>query len=166
MPRCFRNVKNIPVDYCNNNNLWMTSNIFETQLRKWDKELSKTKRKISLVVDNCTAHRSIALHYTKLVFLPPNVTALIQPRDQGIIRVLKCQYRRHLVLKLLAIIESSNQDMSAVSLVRKINLLCSTRLLVEAWELISKVTIINCFKKAKFCHNNSDLSDKEIIQFR
>ena len=137
----------------------MTSNIFETWLRKWDKELSKST-KIALVVDNCTAHRSIALHYIELVFLPPNVTALIQPCDQGIIRALKCQYRRHIVLKLLAIIESSDQDMSAVSLVRKINLLCSTRLLVEAWELISEETIVNCFKKAKFCHNNSHLSDK------
>ena len=42
MPRRLINVKNIPVDYCNNNNSWMTSNIFETWLRKWDKKAGST----------------------------------------------------------------------------------------------------------------------------
>ena len=34
MPRCLKNVKNLPVEYTVNKKAWMTSTIFETWLRK------------------------------------------------------------------------------------------------------------------------------------
>ncbi|KAH0820527.1 hypothetical protein GEV33_002264 [Tenebrio molitor] len=39
-PRCFKNVKRLPVDYKSNRRAWMVSEIFEKFLRDWDKELS------------------------------------------------------------------------------------------------------------------------------
>lgn len=52
-PRAFKNVKQLPVDYHANKKAWMTSEIFKTWITKWDRTL---KKKILLVVDNCTVH--------------------------------------------------------------------------------------------------------------
>lgn len=55
-PRCFKNVKNLPVKYESNKKSWMTSEIFLHEFKEWDKELRKKDRKIVVLVDNCTAH--------------------------------------------------------------------------------------------------------------
>lgn len=52
-PRCFKNVRSLPVDYFSNKNAWKTTWIFNEWLSKWDRNL---ERKIALLVDNCTAH--------------------------------------------------------------------------------------------------------------
>ncbi|GBN31364.1 Tigger transposable element-derived protein 4 [Araneus ventricosus] len=44
-PRCFKNVKKLPMDYKSNKKAWMTSDLFQKYLRQWDKELAKKKRK-------------------------------------------------------------------------------------------------------------------------
>lgn len=76
-PRCFKGVKALPVDYSANKNAWMTLEIFSQWLIKWDNEL---RRNILLLVDNCTAHSvSLNLKNIKLVFLPANITFIIQP---------------------------------------------------------------------------------------
>ena len=56
------------------------------------------KRKILLVIVNCTAHpRGLELTNINIKFLPPNTTAKLQPCDQGIIQSLKVHYRHQLV---------------------------------------------------------------------
>lgn len=47
-PRCFKNVKSLPVFYENNAKAWMTSSIFEKTLLQWDTELRKKKPKNSI----------------------------------------------------------------------------------------------------------------------
>lgn len=76
-PRCFKNVKSLPVRYTANRKAWMTSALFEEELRLWDRELVKKNRKIILVVDNCPAHPKIPFQNIKLVFLPPNTTSVL-----------------------------------------------------------------------------------------
>lgn len=94
-PRCFKNINSLPVTYESNNKSWMTSEIFERWLRTWDAELKLKKRKILLLVDNCPAHCSVdSLKFIKLVFSPPNVTSVLQPMDQGVIKSLKTHYRK------------------------------------------------------------------------
>ena len=44
-PRCFKNIKKLPVSYTANKKAWMTSSIFEDELRKWDTELSSKTEK-------------------------------------------------------------------------------------------------------------------------
>ncbi|KAJ4425373.1 hypothetical protein ANN_27988, partial [Periplaneta americana] len=56
--------------------VWMTSSIFGSELRKWDRELTVKERKILLLGDNCPAHsHDENLSNIKLVFLPPNTTS-------------------------------------------------------------------------------------------
>jgi len=51
--------------------------------------------KVALILDNCPAHQNIPNipNNVKLVFLPPNLTALHQPADQGMIAQLKLGYK-------------------------------------------------------------------------
>ncbi|GBN55241.1 Tigger transposable element-derived protein 4 [Araneus ventricosus] len=108
-PRCFKGVKNLPVNYANSYNAWMTSNIFKEFLLKWDKELKDEK--IVILLDNSSAHpaeEELHLKNIKLMFLPPNTTSIIQPFDQGIIRSLKFHYRKTIVQQIIKDIDSHN----------------------------------------------------------
>ena len=100
----------------------------------------------SLVIDNCPAHPNTqaSLNVIKLVFLPPNTTAKLQPCDQGIIQNLKVQYRKYLLIKLIAAIEAK-EDFSP-------NLLDALYLLCLSWENVSVQTITNCFHHCGFSH--------------
>ena len=70
-------------------------------MRSFDAAMAKAKRKVLLVVDNCTAQSHVAgLKATELLFLPPNATAKLQPCDRGIIKNLKTHYRSLMLRKL------------------------------------------------------------------
>jgi hypothetical protein len=154
-PRCFKGVKNLPVEYFSNANAWMTSVIFSNWLIKWDREL---RRKIILLIDNCTAHtNNLSLKNIKIIFLPSNTTSLIQPCDQGIIRTLKAYYRRQIREKIIA--ELDNRDQSdANAIAKKIPLLDALHLLAMSWKHVSKKTIENCFRKGGFSKINDETS--------
>ncbi|XP_050335026.1 tigger transposable element-derived protein 4-like [Bactrocera neohumeralis] len=140
-PRCFKNVKTLPVDYCANNKSWMTSQTFTDYLKKWDCELIKAKTKILLLVDNCPAHPQVHLHNIKLHFLPPNTTSVLQPMDQGLINSLKQSYRKQHLMKIMDLPEEANPT-------KAVNLLDAVNMLSVAWESVSKETIRNCFRHA------------------
>lgn len=55
----------------------------------------KLPEKDVLVLDNAPTHPSkLACHDVKVMFLPPNVTSLVQPLDQTVIVNLKRRYRK------------------------------------------------------------------------
>ena len=93
------------MNYDGNRNAWMTREIFSNWLISWDRKLTKEKRKIFLLVDNCSAHNfSNKLSAIKLEYLPPNTTAILQPLDQGIIQGFKVNYRKQLLRKIIALL--------------------------------------------------------------
>lgn len=143
-PRCFKNVHSLPVTYENNTKSWMTSHIFEKWLRNWDSQLKSRGNKILLLVDNCPAHPAIPnLKCIKLVFLPPNVTSVLQPMDQGVIKALKTQYRKLQVLQMLQNIENHEN-------IKSLSILDAILMISEAWEKVTQATIANCFRHAGF----------------
>ncbi|KAJ8887326.1 hypothetical protein PR048_013541 [Dryococelus australis] len=76
-------------------------------------ERDKTPRKSCVVQDNAPCHpteEEFRDGYTFVKFLPPNVTGLIQPMDQGAIEATKWRYRKKLILSLL---EQQEADPSA-----------------------------------------------------
>ncbi|XP_045461753.1 tigger transposable element-derived protein 4-like [Harmonia axyridis] len=156
-PRCFSSVKSLPVDYANNRKAWMTSELFERWLRDWDRNLVKKKKKILLLVDNCPAHPNVTdLKSITLAFLPPNTTSVLQPMDQGIIRSLKCNFRKNLVLKMINGLDcNQNSPM-------KITILDAIVMINDAWNKISQSTIYNCFKHAGLIETYDDLPVREI----
>ncbi|CAH4036248.1 unnamed protein product [Pieris brassicae] len=132
-PRCFKNIlQSLPVTYENNTRSWMTSQIFEKWLRIWDAELKSGGNKILLLVDNCPAHSVVSnLKCIRLVFLPPNVTSVLQPMDQGVIKALKTQYRKLQVLQMIQNIENSKDTKS-------LRVLDAILMISEAWEKVTQ----------------------------
>lgn len=142
-PRCFKNCSVLPVKYTANKRAWMTSEIFEKELRDWDRELARKQRRILLLVDNCPAHPHVEnLQFMELVFLPPNVTAILQPMDQGVIRCLKAHYRKMLLTRLIQCAENKEQF--------SISVLDALVMIKTAWNRVSQETLRNCFRHAGF----------------
>ena len=53
--------------------------------------------KVLLIIDNVPGHlQSISIEdeNVQVIFLPPNMTSLLQPLDQGIISCVKASYTR------------------------------------------------------------------------
>lgn len=150
-PRCFQDVKTLPVDYESNVKAWMTKNLFKDWLKKVDKQMKIKRQKIVLFVDNCPAHTDLpTLENIKVVFWPAN-TSNLQPLDQGIVHTFKRFYRRQVVEHTLTcMVENLNPE---------INVLLAMKFARRAWNAVSDVTIKNCFKKAGFgiCLANEDL---------
>ena len=159
-PRCFKGVKQLPVEYCANSNAWMTTTIFNEWLMKWDEKL---KRKIVLLVDNCTAHGvKVSLKNIKVVFLPANTTSLIQPCDQGIIRTLKAYYRREMRARILENME--DKKINANDLAKKTSILDALHLLAMSWKRVSDKTVRNCFSHGGFSKPAHDDAAEEAVE--
>ena len=89
-PRCFKGVKTLPCRYHAQRKSWMSGELFEDWVHELDRKFAVSKRKIALIINNCTAHPHIEnLKWVELIFLPPSTTSHIQPMDHGIIRALK-----------------------------------------------------------------------------
>ncbi|XP_037555333.1 tigger transposable element-derived protein 4 [Dermacentor silvarum] len=100
-PRCFKNIKTLPVTYTANAKAWMTRSLFEQWLRDMDRRFVKEKRRVLFLVDNCPGHGQVAgLEAIRVEFLPANTTAKLQPMDQGVISSLKRHYRRSLLQRM------------------------------------------------------------------
>lgn len=54
-----------------------------------------------LFVDNFAAHLSSEFSNVSVVFLPPNMTSVLQPMDTGVIKCLKEYFRIELARKLI-----------------------------------------------------------------
>ena len=144
-PRCFRGVK-VPVAYEAIAKAWMTSEIFISWLVSFDREMEQQKRKVLVVLDNCSSHKIPDLKATKVLFLPANATSKLQPLDVGIIRNMKVHYRTAMVSKLLAHIDAGGKTEDF-----QFSLLGAVSLVKQSWDKVSPSTIANSFRSAGFC---------------
>jgi hypothetical protein len=154
-PRCFKSVMKLSVEYAANKKAWMTSDIFQQYISKWNNELRRKNRKILLLVDNCPAHPHIQdLSNIKLVFLPPNATSVFQPMDMGIIKSFKGYFTRLLVLQLI--------DQRERGLYDNVSLLDSICLMKDAWDTVTPATVINCLWKSGLSSEEFSVGDQNI----
>lgn len=110
-PRAFKGLTELPVIYKSNKRAWVTqalfldwfNNNFLAEVRQHYEDLGLDKNSIILLLlDNCPAHPDESTFQQDNIivkYLPPNCTSLIQPMDQGIIRSLKCSYRKQFLKK-------------------------------------------------------------------
>ena len=110
-PRCFRGVnkETLPMIYRHQKNAWVDATIFKDWFQNHFVPMAKEKLielgvepKVQLIMDNCSVHPSEEELNTddgsaKSHFLPPNVTSLIQPMDQGVLECMKRIYRKSLL---------------------------------------------------------------------
>ena len=130
-----------PFDYAQQQNCWMTLELFESWLNDWNSELTKCNRFIALIVDGCRIHQTQRSYSNiTLIFLPACQTSILQPMDQGIIRSFKAIYRS-LLLQLKIKAEQGAKE-PVYRLPTYIQLIC------RAWCRVTSKTIINCFNAA------------------
>jgi hypothetical protein len=143
-PRCFAGIdmSRLPhIDYRANSKGWMTSEIFRSWLVGINARFRAEGRKVLLLVDNCSAHRTneLSLSNVDVHFLPPNTTAHLQPLDAGIIRAFKARYRA----RLLAHVIDQFDAHGTVNF--KIDLACTFRFIKTAWSQVTTECIVNCW---------------------
>ncbi|XP_053969096.1 jerky protein homolog-like [Anastrepha ludens] len=155
-PRAFKNVKKLPVVYKNQNKAWMTSalftewfdDVFIPDVKKYQKKINK-KGNVLLLLDNAPTHPSESLLERengrfKALFLPPNVTSLLQPMDQGIIECLKRLYKKQLLRKLL--LADENEEGTLIYH-KNINIKDCCYMVADAWSSVKAITLKRAWNK-------------------
>lgn len=100
------------IDYYNTEKAWMNAAVFMRVIEKFANRVRRTKKdqNVLLLMDNFSGHslpddkinkitydggfRGFQYHNVHVLFLPPNVTSVCQPLDQGVISAFKAHYRR------------------------------------------------------------------------
>ena len=131
-------LKNLKIEYYNNTRAWMNGPIFHSYMKNWNDELARQRCHILLLIDNAPTHIVDEYSNIKIQFLPPNTTSKIQPLDQGIIRSVKCAYRKTIQVQYCSRVMQSFDFVVAVNT------------LVDAWEGVKPELIQTCFHTAGF----------------
>ncbi|XP_054725597.1 tigger transposable element-derived protein 2-like [Anastrepha obliqua] len=98
------------------------------------------------VIDNAPTHsHDCAVDDIQLVYLPPNVTSLVQPMDQGVIESLKRRYRRKLVSEILQ--HSESEDKGLLEVIKKINIKDVIYMLATAFQEMPSSTFVKSWRK-------------------
>ena len=80
----------------------MTASLYQEWLRQWDHELGIRERKVVLLQDNFSGHIiPDGLQNIRIANFKPNLTAHVQPMDQGIIRCFKAHYRANFIQRAI-----------------------------------------------------------------
>ena len=158
-PRCFSGVKSLPCRYRSQKKSWMDGDLFTEWVKELDRKYAAQDRKIALIVDNCPAHPKVdvnsqSLNAIELIFLPPNTTSKTQPMDQGVIRSLKAFYHHSIIKRYITSIDGGRSPAN-------VNMLEAITLLTVAWECVSPITLVNCFRKAGMSSVSQALSQSD-----
>ena len=149
-PRCFKGVNNLSVHYYANKRAWITRDIFSdwfhTHFVPAARAHCREARldancKILLLLDNCSAHPPAELLIKNNVcamYFPPNVTSLIQPCDQGILRSMKSKYKDNFLNNMLAAV---NRGMGVQGFQKEFNVKDAVYAAASAWNHVSKDTL-------------------------
>lgn len=102
-----------------------------------------------LIIDNCTAHKPIELLKSDdgsivAMFLPPNVTAVLQPMDQNPIRLVKLAYRSKLLCSVIA-----NENVPIDVSLKAHSISDGILLLKSAWDELPQTVLAKAWNKIK-----------------
>lgn len=150
-PRAFGNLS-LPVMYQGQKRAWVTKEIlknwfyedFVPAVRKRMQQLN-LEAKALLILDNAPGHpKDLCSDDRKInvMFLPPNVTPLVQPMDQSVIQAIKLHYRKELLKR---IVSSDEVDLSTE--LKKVNLKDVVIGLARAWENVRPELIKKSWSK-------------------
>lgn len=172
-PRCFKNVTCLPVTYRAQKSSWMSSDIFLDwytntfipEVKQFREKEGKTG-KVLLIIDNAPTHPDIDIlnkidEDFSVMFLPPNVTALLQPMDQGVIAKTKRVYRKELLRQLLL---SEKDEESVIAFTKKLNLKDCCNFLVSAWANVTQENLSNAWNKLWPKTENIEISIEDHVE--
>ncbi|XP_066970862.1 tigger transposable element-derived protein 1-like isoform X1 [Macrobrachium rosenbergii] len=105
--------------------------------------------KVLLVLDSALAHPSNLNCMTpnvKVAFLPPNMTSLLQPMDQGVIANFKAYYLRRTVRNALRAIEG-NKELTLEEFWKSYSILDAIKNIASAWDEIKQTNLNGAWQK-------------------
>ena len=157
-PRCLQKkykmqVKDMVVDWYASKNAWMTGDIHDRIMTKFNNQMRAAGHHVLYVCDNASSHQNREYSHIKILRLPPNATSIIQPLDQGIILSVKRRYKKKLAERYLISVEN-NKDANA--LLKQLDIVAATNMVHHSWKETSSTIIQNCFRKAGFKHHDID----------
>ena len=150
-PRAFKHVKSLPVVWRCNKSAWMTSNLFEEMIARFNEKMRREGRHVLLFLDNAPCHPKLTFSNVKLVFFPANMTTHAQPLDQGIIQAMKIHYRKKLMAWLL---RDCDNDVAVIT--KNINVLDACYWISSAILDIKTTTVRKCFTASGFPTTDGD----------
>lgn len=146
-PRAFKNESSLPVVYKASTKGWMTRPLF----MKWFKRcfIPEVKKflttvnkplKALLLIDNAPSHPSVEEVNTdpnfRIMFLPPNCTAILQPMDQNLIENIKVSYRKRLLNNIIL-----HEGEEIITILKQFNLKDAVNNLDQSWRTITSKNI-------------------------
>lgn len=150
-PRVFKNAS-LPVIYNGSKKGWMTRQLFSDWFRKnfipdvsdFLENINRPKKAL-LLIDNAPSHLvTEEMHDPnfRILLMPPNCTAIMQPMDQNLIQNVKVFYKKNL-LKYAVSFEDGNitQHLKDFSLKNAVNYIH------DAWEHITEKNIQKSWNK-------------------
>lgn len=154
-PRSFKGTRaeNLPVDYFHQKKGWMNQQIFQEwfekifvpQVRK-HLDSKKLPQKAVLLIDNAPSHPIASVLKSSdgqifAKFLPPNVTALLQPMDQGVIATMKRTYRTKLLMSKI------EEGCDLKEFWKSYTILDSIYDIASSWDSIKPLTLVRSWRK-------------------
>ena len=131
--------------YQSNANAWMTAQLYQDWIQQWDRKLQAKKQKILLLQDNFSGYIVPPnLQNIWVENFQANLTAHVQPNDQGIIRCFKAHYQAKFFQRAVG---HYDQGVTPAN-IYDINQLEAMRMAKSAWHSVDTTTIRNCWDKA------------------
>ncbi|XP_029410189.1 tigger transposable element-derived protein 2-like [Nannospalax galili] len=175
-PSYLKDVSSLPVHYYANKKATVTRAIFSDWFNKHFVPAARIhckkaglggNCKILLFLDSCSAHPPPELLVKSNVFsiyLPHNVTSLIQPCNQGILRSLKSKYKHFFLNSMLA---SVNRGLKIQDFLKEFSLKDAIYAVANAWNDVDKSTLTKAWHRlwATMMFEN-DLTDEDFEGFR
>ena len=162
-PHCFLDLK-CPLPYINQSKAWCDSityrywfnSIFLPNIRTW------TEEPVALIMDNFRGHDMDVEDpngQVTIFFLPPNCTSVFQPLDQGVISILKTNYKRKLVNKLIGaydnfhelqeIAKKINKGRKGIEYGHPAHINDAAKIIDECWKEMDESIIANCWARSQ-----------------
>ncbi|XP_055698144.1 jerky protein homolog-like [Phlebotomus papatasi] len=164
-PRALKNVNpsGLPVKYEGQESACMTKTLFRRwfhedfvpEVRRYLNEEGLPEKAI-LLLDNSQVHPDedeLVSDGIRVIFLPPDITSIIQPMEQNVLEMLKKKYRRIFLEFILGQIESDPNVMNAV---KAVDILQTITWTAEAWSQVDSDTIARSWRGIFEMTINSD----------
>ncbi|RHY27848.1 hypothetical protein DYB32_006490 [Aphanomyces invadans] len=110
-PRCFGGLtsREVGLLYHSNRKAWTTMTLFSEWLSNFNSRMASEERFFLLILGNASSHNPLDVNLTnvRLLMLPPNTTAFLQPMGAGTIASFKRHYKRHQLDHVIEVIEGN-----------------------------------------------------------
>ena len=134
--------------------------IWQDFLKGFDQRMRRRNRNLLLLCDNapCHDHAELQLSNTRVAFLPPNITTLLRPLNQGNIQFAKAHYRTQLIRQLVITVDNNG---TVDHFANEAEFLTAIFMIKRAFFLVTPQTKTNCFKKAGFMPSTDNEPESE-----